>query len=62
VFFIAFGVAGLHAHKAGAFYHLSHTSSPFYSGYFGDVNYLPGLASNSDPHDLQEAGITGVGH
>jgi hypothetical protein len=33
-------------------YHLSHTSSPFCSGYFGDgglSNYLPVLASNLDP-------------
>jgi hypothetical protein len=40
------------------FYHLSHTSSPFYSGYFGDggrrslTNYLPRLASNRYPLDL----------
>jgi hypothetical protein len=36
-------------------YHLSHTSSPFCSGYFGDgslMNYLPGLASNCDPPHL----------
>jgi hypothetical protein len=34
---------------------LSHTYSPFCSGYFGDgglKNYLPGLASNHDPHDF----------
>jgi hypothetical protein len=34
-------------------YYLSHTSSPFCSGYFGDslVNYFPGLPSNHDPPD-----------
>jgi hypothetical protein len=34
---------------------LSHTSSPFCSGYFGDgdlENCLPELASNHDPPDL----------
>jgi hypothetical protein len=33
----------------------NHTSSPFCSGYFGDgglLNYLPGLASNHDPPEL----------
>jgi hypothetical protein len=38
-----------------AFYHLSHNSSPFCSGYFGDggvLNYFPGLALNCDPLDL----------
>jgi hypothetical protein len=37
------------------FYSLSHTSSPFYCGYFGDgslSNYLPMLALNHDPPDL----------
>jgi hypothetical protein len=37
-----------------ALYHLSHTSSPFCSGYFEDgglTNYLPRLASNHDPPD-----------
>jgi hypothetical protein len=48
-------------------YCLSHTSSPFCSGYFGDgciVNYLPGLASNCDlPISAsQVARITGVIH
>jgi hypothetical protein len=36
-------------------YHLSHTSCPFCSGYFGDgglENYLPGLALNHDPPNL----------
>jgi hypothetical protein len=40
-------------------YHLSHTSSPFCSGNFGDgrgggglMNYLPRLALNQDPPDL----------
>jgi hypothetical protein len=36
-------------------YHLSQTSSPFCSGYFGDgglVNCLPGLDSNHDLSDL----------
>jgi hypothetical protein len=32
-------------------YCLSHTSSPFCSGYFGDY-YLPGVALNHDPPDL----------
>jgi hypothetical protein len=34
---------------------LSHTSSPFCSGYFGDgglMNYLPGLTLNHDFPDL----------
>jgi hypothetical protein len=38
-----------------AVYCLSHTSSPFCSGYFGDgglLNYLSGLALNHDPPDL----------
>jgi hypothetical protein len=38
-----------------ALYLLSHTSSPFCCGYFGDgglVNYLPRLDLNLDPHDL----------
>jgi hypothetical protein len=36
-------------------YCLSHTSSPFCSGYFGDgdiMSYLPGLVSNHNPPDL----------
>jgi hypothetical protein len=46
---------------------ISHTSSPFCSGYFGDGglwNYLPGLASNHDPPDLtsQVCRIIGVSH
>jgi hypothetical protein len=50
-----------------ALYHLSHTSRPFCSGYFGDegpANYLPGLASNRNPPNLsfQVARITGVSH
>jgi hypothetical protein len=32
-------------------YDLSHTSSPFCSGYFGE-NYLPWLVSNCNPPDL----------
>jgi hypothetical protein len=39
--------------KAGAL--LLDTSSPFWSGYYGDwglSNYLPGLASNCNPPDL----------
>jgi hypothetical protein len=38
-----------------ALYHLSHTSSPFYCGYFGVgglMNYSLGLASNLIPPDL----------
>jgi hypothetical protein len=38
-----------------AFYPMSHTSSPFCSGYFGDgdlENYLLGLASTCDPSNL----------
>jgi hypothetical protein len=39
-----------------ALYRLSCTSSPFCSGYFGGggclLNYLPGLASNLDPPNL----------
>jgi hypothetical protein len=31
---------------------LSHTSSPFCSGYFGDGVYLFKLASNLNPSDL----------
>jgi hypothetical protein len=34
---------------------LSHKSSPFYSGYFGDgslSSYLHGVAANHDPPDL----------
>jgi hypothetical protein len=38
-----------------ALYLLSHTSNPFFSGYFGDrvslSNCLPELASNCDPPD-----------
>jgi hypothetical protein len=36
-------------------YYLSHTSSPFCSGYFGDgglTNYLPGLVSNHNSPNL----------
>jgi hypothetical protein len=33
-------------------YRLSHTSSPFCSGYFGLRNYLPRLALNHYPPDL----------
>jgi hypothetical protein len=36
-------------------YHLSHTSSPFFSGYFGDgglKKYLPGLVWNDKHPDL----------
>jgi hypothetical protein len=49
-----------------ALYHLSHTSSPFCSGYFGDgglANYLLGLALNLDLLQIsasQVAGIIGV--
>jgi hypothetical protein len=51
-------------------YRLSHTSSPFCSGYFGDgglMNYLPRLASTYHPPDLlisasQVAKITDVSH
>jgi hypothetical protein len=48
-------------------YYLSHTSSPFYSGYFGDgslTNYLPRLASNLDPmiSASQLAKFIGVSH
>jgi hypothetical protein len=38
-----------------AFYVLTHTFSPFFSGYFGDEgleNYLPGLVLNFNPPDL----------
>jgi hypothetical protein len=41
-----------------ALYHLSHTSSPFCSGYFGDgdiANYLPRLASKLNPSDFSLA-------
>jgi hypothetical protein len=38
------------------FYCLSHTSSPFCSGYFGDggglMKFLPRLASSHDPPNL----------
>jgi hypothetical protein len=47
-------------------YHLSHTSSPFCSGYFGDgclANYLPWLASKHNPPDLSLLSrIIGVSH
>jgi hypothetical protein len=46
--------SGLHVAKQVLF-HLSHTSSPFCSGDFGDgglLYYLLGLASNHDPPDL----------
>jgi hypothetical protein len=36
-------------------YHMSHASSSFCSGYFGDgglMNCLSGLASNQDPPNL----------
>jgi hypothetical protein len=51
--------------KAG--YHLSHTSSPLCSSYFGDWGIsrtFPGLASNHNPSDpaSQVARITGMGH
>jgi hypothetical protein len=38
-----------------ALYPMSHTSSPFYSGYFGDgglMNCLPRLVLNLNPPDL----------
>jgi hypothetical protein len=43
-----------------ALYHLSHTSRPFCSGYFGDEvfkNVLPRLASNCDPPNLKQLGL-----
>jgi predicted AAA+ superfamily ATPase len=45
---------------------LSHTSSPFYFGYFGDgvSNYLPALVSDHDPpiSAPQVARNTGISH
>jgi hypothetical protein len=44
-FFFFFGGTHCYALAKQALYHLSHTSSPFFSGYFGDgglMNYLPG--------------------
>jgi hypothetical protein len=46
---LGFEFSSSHLQKQ-AVYHLSHASSPFCSGYFGDVgltNYFPRLASNS---------------
>jgi hypothetical protein len=46
-------------------YHISHTCSPFFSGYFGDgEKYLSRLPSNSEPQisAYQVARITGVSH
>jgi hypothetical protein len=41
-----------------ALYHLNHTPSSFYSGYFGDgglMNSLPEMALNLNPPDLSLA-------
>jgi hypothetical protein len=66
---LEFELRALHLAKQ-VLYCLSHTSSPFCSGNFGDGsfgNYLPGLASNQDPPDLliaasQVVRITGVSY
>jgi hypothetical protein len=49
-----FELRALHLAKQ-ALYLLSHASSSFCSGYFGDgglANYVPGLAFNCNPPDL----------
>jgi hypothetical protein len=51
---LVFELRALHLAKQ-ALYLLSHASSSFCSGYFGDgglANYVPGLAFNCNPPDL----------